>query len=242
MRRNLLRGLACLVMVSAGCGSAMPGENPPPSALAGAPAGLASVEARPEEAAQASSYGLQRIVFLGDSLTAGAGLDRDQAIPALIRARIEEGGYPYAVVDEGVSGDTSAAGLSRVDRALRGDVAILVLELGGNDGLRGLPPEQMRNNLAAIIERAQAQGVEVLLTGMEAPTNLGASYTAEFRSVFQELAREYDTPFLPFFLEGVAAVPALNQSDRIHPTAEGARIVANLVWEALAPLLNATHP
>jgi acyl-CoA thioesterase I len=180
-----------------------------------------------------------RIVFLGDSLTAGLGLERSQAVPALVQKRLDAAGYDYEVVNQGVSGDTSAGGVSRLDYALNGDVRVLVIELGGNDGLRGLPVEATKQNLAQIIAGAKAKGVTVLLTGMEAPPNNGPAYTAAFRQLFRDLAREQNVAFMPFYLDGVAGIPALNQSDGIHPTAEGAVIVERTLWKSLQPLLDA---
>src|SRR5690606_24936796 len=133
--------------------------------------------------------------------------------------------------------DTSAGGLSRLDWSLDGDVDVLVLELGANDGLRGLPVDAMKRNLETIIERAQSRDITVVLTGMEAPPNYGAAYTAEFRQAFRDLAAKYDLPFIPFYLEGVAGIPALNIADGIHPNPEGARIVEQTVWRVLEPLL-----
>jgi acyl-CoA thioesterase-1 len=179
-----------------------------------------------------------RIVFLGDSLTAGLGLPREQSVPSLIQARLDAEGYGYEVVNAGVSGDTSAGGLRRLDWALDGDVEILVVELGANDGLRGLPVAQMKNNLSEIITRAEARGVTVVLTGMEAPPNYGPLYTAEFRRAFRDLADEHDVVFVPFFLEGVAGLSGLNNSDGIHPNAEGARVIERTIWQALEPLLD----
>jgi acyl-CoA thioesterase-1 len=182
-----------------------------------------------------------RIVFLGDSLTAGYGLAKDESVPSLIQARLHSQGYPYEVVNAGVSGDTSAGGLSRLDWSLDGDVAVLVVELGGNDGLRGLPIAALRHNLSQIIDRAKQRQVRVLLTGMEAPPNFGAGYTAEFRQVFRDLARERDVAFMPFFLDGVAGNRGLNQPDGIHPNPAGARVVEANVWRALEPLLDRSH-
>jgi acyl-CoA thioesterase-1 len=178
-----------------------------------------------------------RIVFLGDSLTAGYGLAREASVPALIPARLQKSGYPHEVVNAGVSGDTSAGGLSRLDWSLEGNVQVLVVELGANDGLRGLPVASLKKNLAEIITRAQARDIRVVLTGMEAPPNFGAAYTAEFRDVYRELAREMDVTFVPFYLEGVAGIPSLNIADGIHPNAEGSRINEKTVWSALEPLL-----
>jgi acyl-CoA thioesterase-1 len=179
----------------------------------------------------------RRIVFLGDSLTAGYGLARNQSVPALIQARLDQEGYDYEVVNAGVSGDTSAGGLSRLDWSLEGMVDVLVIELGANDGLRGLPVAELKRNLDQIITRARARGITVLLTGMEAPPNYGAAYTADFRQVYQDLAREHQVPFVPFYLAGVAGNPRLNIADGIHPNPEGARIVENTIWRSLEPLI-----
>jgi len=178
-----------------------------------------------------------RIVFLGDSLTAGLGLPSDEAYPALIQARLNAEGLPFEVVNAGVSGDTSAGGLSRLDWALAGDVRILVVALGGNDALRGLPPAELRHNLAEIITRAQGRGLMVVLAGMEAPPNFGREYIVAFHQVFPSLALEFHVPLVPFLLQGVAGLPGLNQPDGIHPTAEGARIVAENVWAVIKPIV-----
>ncbi len=178
-----------------------------------------------------------RLVVLGDSLTAGLGLDADEAYPALLERRLREEGLEISVVNAGVSGDTSAAGMRRAEWALDGDVRVLIVAFGGNDGLRGLPVDQMKQNLTAIVSLARSRGIAVLLAGMEAPPNFGATYTAQFREVFQEVAREQEVTFMPFLLEGVAGDPTLNQTDGIPPNAEGAAIVATRVREALEPLL-----
>lgn len=170
-------------------------------------------------------------------MTAGLGLDPEDAYPAILQERIDEAGYAYEVVNAGVSGDTTAGGLSRADWVLEGDARVLILALGGNDGLRGLSVDEMRRNLAATIERALEADVKVLLAGMEAPPNLGTAYTSEFRQAFRELAEEYDVVFLPFLLEGVAGERELNQGDGIHPNAEGARRLADLIWPLLRPML-----
>jgi acyl-CoA thioesterase-1 len=178
-----------------------------------------------------------RVVILGDSLTAGLGVAQTEAYPARLQERIDAEGLGYRVVNAGVSGDTSAGGLSRLDAALDGDVRVLVVALGGNDALRGLPPEQLRSNLAAIIERAQARKIRVVLAGMEAPPNFGEAYTVSFRKVYADLAARYHTVFVPFLLDHVAGIDRLNQNDGIHPTAEGARLVADNVWAVLRPML-----
>lgn len=178
-----------------------------------------------------------KIVFLGDSLTAGLGLSRDQSYPSLIGRKLKESGYDYEIVNAGVSGDTSAGGVRRLDWSLEGDVRALVLALGANDGLRGLPPDEMKKNLEAVLDRAKARNIPVVLAGMEAPPNNGPEYTREFREVYADLAKEYDVRFVPFLLLGVAGNAALNQGDGIHPNARGAQIVADLVLAELEPLL-----
>lgn len=178
--------------------------------------------------------------MLGDSLTAGLGLDPNDSYPALLQRKVTEKGYPFQVVNAGVSGDTSADGLRRLNWALDGNVQLLVLALGGNDGLRGLPPAQMKDNLQQIITRSRQRGIEVLLVGMEAPPNFGDRYTAEFRAVFKDLAATNHLVLIPFLLQGVAGVPSLNQSDGIHPTPRGAQKVADLVWPPLETMIRAS--
>jgi acyl-CoA thioesterase I len=182
-----------------------------------------------------------RIVALGDSLTAGLGLDATSAYPALLQARLTAEGFDYDVVNAGVSGDTSAGGLSRLDWALDGDVRVLIVALGGNDALRALPPEELKQNLATIIEKAQARHIAVVLAGMEAPPNFGRDYVVRFHRVYPDLAGQYHLAFVPFLLQGVAGSETLNQRDGIHPTAEGAKIVADNLWTALRPIV-AAHP
>jgi acyl-CoA thioesterase-1 len=179
------------------------------------------------------------VLFLGDSLTAGYGLPSDEAFPARIQERIERAGLGYRVVNAGVSGDTSAGGLRRIDWLLRQPVAVLVLELGGNDMLRGQDLGALRVNLRGILEatRSAHPDASLVIAGMRAPPNLGASYVAGFEAVFAELAAESGAALIPFVLESVAAVPRLNQADGIHPTAEGHRRVADTVWETLEPIL-----
>ena len=229
--------VVALGMGLAGCGGAH--ENAAePAATAAAPGNGPAVAA--DVAAIARPGPL--LVALGDSLTAGLGLDVDEAYPARLERTLRDDGYTVTVVNAGVSGDTSAAGLSRAEWALEGDVRVLILALGGNDGLRGLPVDQMRRNLSQILRLAAERGIRVLLAGMEAPPNFGAAYTTEFRAVFDDLAREHDVALMPFLLDGVAAVPALNQADGIHPNADGAAIVAARVRDALEPLLPALIP
>ncbi len=190
-----------------------------------------------EESVIAIRQERQRIVILGDSLTYGYGLDRSESYPFLLQKRLDRSGNDYEVVNAGVSGDTSAGGLRRLNWVLEGDVRVLIIELGANDGLRGLPVASLRHNLSEIIERAQGKGIAVVLTGMEAPPNYGSVYTQEFREVYQELARTYQVYFVPFLLEGIAGNPDLNLTDGIHPNASGARIVEETLWNTLKPLL-----
>jgi len=183
-----------------------------------------------------------RIVFLGDSLTAGYGLDIEQSVPSLVQRQLDAEGYTFEVVNAGVSGDTSAGGLRRLEWSLDGDVRILVLELGANDGLRGLPVADMKKNLKTIITTAKRRGIEVLLTGMEAPPNYGPAYTSEFRRAFRDLAGEEHVAFMPFYLYQVAGIPTLNIADGMHPNPAGARIVEANLWRSLEPLLQAGAP
>ena len=225
---SILRSLlVALPLVAVACGSA---DSPRAQASSGA-----AVQRQTEPERLRAS---RRIVFLGDSLTAGLGLPREQSTPSLIQDRLTAEGYDYEVINAGVSGDTSASGLSRLDWSLDGDVEILVIELGANDGLRGLPVAQMKRNLDEIIMRAQARDITVILTGMEAPPNYGPLYTAEFRKVFRDLADEHDVVFVPFYLDGVAGIASLNNADGIHPNAEGARLIAGTIWRALEPVLD----
>ncbi len=177
------------------------------------------------------------VLFLGDSLTAGLGLEESQSYPALIQRRIDAAGLPHRVVNAGVSGDTSRGGLARMDWLLKQHPEVIFVALGANDGLRGQNPEETRANLAAIIEKARATEATVVLAGMQLPTNLGPDYTARFAAIFPELARTYDLPLLPFLLEGVAMQRSLNQPDAIHPNVEGAKIVADNVWGVLEKVL-----
>jgi acyl-CoA thioesterase-1 len=177
------------------------------------------------------------VVVLGDSLTAGLGLSPVDAYPTRLQERINEAGLKFTVVNAGISGDTSAGGLARLEWALDGDVRVLVVALGGNDGLRGLPTDQMARNLSTIVERAQSRDIAVVLAGMEAPPNFGRDYTVSFHNVFPAVAKKYHVALVPFLLEGVGGVTAMNQNDGIHPTAEGARIVADNVWSVLEGVL-----
>jgi acyl-CoA thioesterase-1 len=228
MTRFTWAWIGVLTLVAGACGqseTARPAREVASSTSSSAPAAAEGVVPLP------------RIVFLGDSLTAGYGLARQESVPALIQERLKTEGYRYEVVNAGVSGDTSAGGLSRLDWSLEGPVEVLVVELGGNDGLRGLPVSQMKQNLDDIITRAKDRDITVILTGMEAPPNYGALYTSEFRQIFRDLADEHDVIFVPFYLEGVAGNARLNLSDGIHPNAEGSRIIEQTIWRALEPVL-----
>ncbi|UCF21444.1 MAG: arylesterase [Gemmatimonadota bacterium] len=179
------------------------------------------------------------VLFLGTSLTAGYGLSPDQAYPALVQAKIDSAGLSFRVVNAGVSGETSAGALRRIDWLLRQPLAVLVLELGANDMLRGQDVDAMRSNLQEIIDRTRAAhpAARIVIAGMKAAPNLGERYVAEFEAVFEEIAIENGTTLIPFLLDGVAGVPDLNQPDGNHPTAEGQGLVAATVWRTLEPLL-----
>jgi acyl-CoA thioesterase-1 len=175
------------------------------------------------------------ILFFGDSLTAGLGLDTSEAYPALIQKKLDSLNYDYKVVNAGLSGETTAGGKNRIDWVLKQDVDIFVLELGANDGLRGIPIEETRKNLQDIINTVKQKNAntKIILAGMQIPPNMGQDYTSGFRAIFPELAKENNIPLIPFLLEGVAGNPKLNQADGIHPTAKGYTIVAENVWDIL---------
>ena len=207
------------------------------SLLAAAAAACLAVSDAPRALGADAGGGTKTIVAFGDSLTAGLGVPIEDAYPARLERRLRAEGYDYRVVNAGVSGDTTAGGLRRVDWALRSRPAIAIVELGANDGLRGLPVPLMRANLAGIIERFQAAGVAVVLAGMKVPPNYGPDYSRTFAVVFSDLARRYRTPLIPFFLDGVAGVAALTQPDGLHPTSEGYRVIVDRIWPVLKPLL-----
>jgi acyl-CoA thioesterase-1 len=230
---RLQRGvLLAVLLVLASCsretGTGVPASTPAPATPPASTAQDSDASARP------------KIVVLGDSLTAGLGLAPSEAYPALVEQKLHAAGFEWDVVNAGVSGDTSAAGLARLDWALdQPNVRILLLELGANDGLRGLPVDEMKKNLAAVIERAQSKHISVLLAGMEAPPNFGPDYTVSFRQAYRDLAKQYHVALLPFLLDKVAGNAALNQGDGIHPNVEGERIVADNVWTVLKPMVSA---
>lgn len=201
----------------------------------------AEIEAKEsEETEKDTSKDTKTILFFGDSLTAAMGLDPAEGFPAEIQQKIDSIGLNYEVVNAGLSGETTAGGRNRIQWVLNQKVDVFVLELGANDGLRGIPVEETRQNLQAIIDivRAKNPNVEIILAGMQVPPNLGQDYTEEFRNVFPELAQENDLHLIPFLLEGVAGNPSLNQQDRIHPTEEGYDIVAENVWTVLQPVIS----
>lgn len=190
--------------------------------------------------AQTAAVGKKRIVVLGDSISAGYGLDRDQAYPALLQKKMDAEGLPYEVVNAGVSGDTTAGGLRRIVWALGPKGAdVLVIALGGNDGLRGVSPDQTEKNLTGIVAKARAKNptIKILIAGMQMPDNLGPKYVEAFKAVFPKVSTTEKTDLLPYLLEGVGGDEKLNQPDRIHPTAEGQQKIADLVWAKLKAML-----
>jgi acyl-CoA thioesterase I len=177
------------------------------------------------------------VVALGDSLTAGPGLTAEEAWPALLQRRVRDAGYAHRIVNAGVSGDTTAGALRRLDPALTPDTGLLIVALGANDGLRGIPPDEVRANLAEIIERAQRRGIRVLLCGMGALPVRGWEYTLAFHRIFPELAEQYGVPLMPFLLAGVVGNAELNLGDGVHPNAAGMRRIADGMWLYVEPLL-----
>ncbi|MGB6153841.1 MAG: arylesterase [Pricia sp.] len=184
------------------------------------------------------------ILFFGNSLTAGYGLDTKEAFPALIQDRLDSLGLDYTAINSGLSGETTSGGLNRLEWVLNQKVDIFVLELGANDGLRGVPLKETRDNLQAIIDlvREKNKDTKIILAGMQLPPNMGQAYTTEFRRLFPELADKNDVALIPFLLEGVAGNPKLNQDDGIHPTAEGQKIVRENVWDVLQDVIDQKVP
>lgn len=178
-----------------------------------------------------------RIVAFGDSLTAGLGVQADESYPAQLQRRLDDLKYPYRVINAGLSGDTTAGGLRRVPWILKNEPELVILELGANDGLRGLSIDQTKSNLRQIVERLREAGAAVVLAGMKLPPNYGEDYTARFEAIYPALAQEYHLPLIPFFLEGVGGASSLNQADGIHPTKEGYEIVVEQVLKALTAVL-----
>lgn len=182
---------------------------------------------------------VKTILFFGDSLTAGMGLDPNEAFPSVIQEKLDSLGFDYTVINAGLSGETTASGRNRIEWVLNQEVDIFVLELGANDGLRGIPPEETLKNLQDIISIVKEKDPEtkVILAGMQIPPNMGPEYTQSFSNIFPEVAKKNEVELIPFLLEDVAGNPELNQQDGIHPTAEGHRILAENVWEVLKPML-----
>jgi acyl-CoA thioesterase I len=214
------------LLLFAGCGNQDRSTQKPLDSAASSPAGGTNSKNR-------------NIVFFGNSITAGYGLDPSQAFPALIQHRIDSLHLPYNVVNAGLSGETSSGGKSRIDWILRQPVSVFVLELGGNDGLRGIPLSETYRNLQAILDKVKHKYPEakLVLAGMQIPPNLGTQYASQFSGIFSQLAQKNSLYFIPFLLEGVGGVDSLNQGDGIHPTAQGDRIVAENVWKVLREIL-----
>ena len=221
----------CLLLALTACNGAAAGCGREPSAEAPAETATDAPSSKTDDERP-------KIVVLGDSLTAGLGLVETQSFPSLLQQKVDGDGFEFEVVNAGVSGDTSAGGLRRLDWVLQEDVRVLIVALGANDGLRGLSPSDMKRNLEQIIETARGRQVLVILAGMEAPPNYGAQYAASFRQAYRDLALQYRVPFIPFLLDQVAGQSTLNQGDGIHPNAAGAAVVANTVWSVLKPMLD----
>jgi acyl-CoA thioesterase I len=248
--RRIILGLCAVALTSCepGAGGGQPADAP--AADAGTQdAASGRRRRRVADAADAAAAAtapvgpalLQTIVVVGTSLTAGYGVGEELAYPAVLQAKIDSAGLPFEVVNAGISGETSAGGLRRIDWSLQQPVDVLILELGANDGLRALDPDAMRSNLDGILTRTRERypDVDLLILGMEAPPNLGQAYTTRFRQVFRDIARKHDAALVPFLLDGVAGNPALNLDDGIHPSPDGHRIIARTVWSALGPILQA---
>jgi acyl-CoA thioesterase-1 len=233
--RFRLAALVALCALAAACGGGgcLYGVERPAPEARGAANGAAPAASDPSD-----PPARPKIVTLGDSLTAGYGLAATQSYPSVLQERLDAEGYEFEVVNAGVSGDTSAGGLRRLEWALDGDVRVLVVALGGNDGLRGLPVDGLKQNLTAIIAEARKRKVAVILAGMEAPPNYGQEYATAFREAFREVAEREGVLFIPFLLDRVAGESALNQGDGIHPNPQGTRMVADTVWSVLRPLLD----
>ena len=228
-RARVLGAALLIVLVGVGCGA---GADSKPEAALQVPVESTTVAAAPATA-------VVRVLILGTSLTAGFGLDPDSAFPAVLQRLADSSGYRVNVVAAGLSGETSAGALRRVDWLLRDRADVVVIETGANDGLRGLQVDTTRANLVGIIRKVRTanQTVLVVLAQMEAPTNMGRTYTRDFHDTFMAVAREEQVTLIPFFLDGVSGVRDLNQDDGIHPNEEGARRGARNMWRALAPLL-----
>jgi acyl-CoA thioesterase-1 len=246
MRRSwILTKLFCcfwlsLILLSGyerGSGSAAPPPLPSPSHEGVGPGLRTKVNAPPDQPIRPVSGERPRIVAFGNSLTSGLGVPPNQSYPAHLQRTLDAAGYAYRVVNAGVSGDTTAGGVRRVSWVLNSKPAIVILELGGNDGLRGLSLKETKANLERIIQQFQQASVTVVLAGMKLPPNYGQDYTAGFEALYQAVATQYRLTLIPFFLDGVAASSSLNQPDGIHPTGEGYRLIVEKVFPTLEPLL-----
>jgi len=230
--------LVLLIPLAAACGQRVSGDG---AAVARQPIS-APAPAPGAPAAAKSSQKLPVVVFLGDSLTAGLGLNEDQAYPALLGKKLQQEGLPVRVINAGVSGDTTAGGLARLGWLLNQHPDVVVVALGGNDGLRGLPIQEVNHNLREIVHRSQAAGARVLLLGLQMPPNYGPEYTAGFAAVYPKIAQDLRVSLLPFMLAGVGGVARLNQMDGIHPTAAGQEIVAKNVLPYLEKVVRELAP
>jgi acyl-CoA thioesterase-1 len=244
-----LRGRACLLQLGLVVALSLQSWEPSSTPLA------ASLALPREKLGQRPSHEVSRppgdwtavredwptIVAFGDSLTSGLGVPPEETYPAQLQRRLDKAGYRYRVINAGVSGETTAGGVRRVEWVLRNKPAIVLLELGANDGLRGIDPAQTRANLETIIRRLKAARVTVILAGMRLPPNYGTEYTARFEAIYPELAKKYRLPFVPFFLEGVAGNATLNQADGIHPTGAGYQVIVENLFRILEPLLVKPH-
>jgi acyl-CoA thioesterase-1 len=230
MGKLMLRGFVCALAICFVVGAAKGqtrSDLPPVTAAATTPKAFGATTVA------------KTIVFLGDSLTAGYGLPVDQSYPSLIAEKIRAAHLPYEVVNAGLSGDTSAGGLRRIDWLLQNKIDLLVVALGANDGLRGLSPKMLEANLQAIIDKTKAKNpaAQIVVAGMQMPPNLGADYAENFQRVFAEVAQKNNAVFIPFLLADVGGHRDLNQSDSIHPTVAGQKIIAETVWQTLKPIL-----
>ena len=247
LRRRAFQGVIATIVcfVILGCEQASEPVTPQPSSptVSSAPRdGFGQrlgtdVTAQPGRSSQPSRDDWPRIVAFGDSLTAGLGVSPEESYPSQLQQRLDEAGYRYRVINAGVSGETTAGGLRRISWVLSSKPRIVILELGANDGLRGLDLKETRSNLEQIIQRLQAAGVTVVLAGMKLPPNYGADYTARFSAIYPELAHAYHLALMPFFLEGVATQAGLNQADGIHPIGAGYRVIVQNLMQRLEPLL-----
>lgn len=235
----LYRILVVCVLLAAGCSSEEPAKSDSAVETRDATMGETQGDRSHQPDGVDKDASLARVLIIGDSITAGYGLEAEQAFPALLQSRIDSAGYGFEVVNAGLSGETTSGGARRIDWLLRGGADVLVIELGGNDGLRGISPDVTEENLRTIIGtmREENEDATIILGGMRMPMNMGASYREDFESVFPRVAEDTGVIFIPHILEGVGGVPEFNQPDGIHPTAEGQRIIADLVWEYLEPVL-----